>query len=168
MRDVLVGDIDMIQEDYIMRLVNKLHLVFAKILNLTEEKNYDEAEEVIKVILKSLSGLNIQIITSFDLPVLLRMMDGYDANITKDKDKLIETSKLIFEQSKIELTRGNSQASTAFAFKALLLQIHALKMGKLPISKSEQVMLKKQIKASDQSNLPESVLNDIEILFAAQ
>lgn len=135
----------MFQEDRLMREISQIHLVFAKIFKLSQQKKYGEAEEIIEIALKNLSGINLQLIGLFDTKALLAMMAGYDHTIVEDQNKLLSISNLIFEKAKIYCEKGDDEKRGIFLTRALEVLIYC---GKLP-HVSPQVSL--QVSAQDYS-----------------
>jgi len=153
------------QIDYIFREIGRLQAVFAKILNLTRIGNHEEADEIIKVVLKSLSGLNIELFAAFRTEDLLKMMRGYDEDITKNKKKLVSVSRLLHEHGNIE-TEKNKALGTAFFQQSLQILVHALGIEQKALNKTEKAMLDKYLGKLEASAITDKTRAEIQNILS--
>jgi len=90
----------MIQQDYIMRMIEQLVQVLAKLLFNKEAKNYDEALKEIENASKSIVGLDFKLLeelSAYDIKSLLALTKN-DSTVNV---KLIIIAKLIKEKTEI-------------------------------------------------------------------
>lgn len=120
----------MFEEDKLMREIKQLHLILEKIFKLTRQSNYIEAEQIIGMAVKNLSGINLQLVTFYETEDLLTMMANYDRHIFEDRTKLQSISTLIFEKAKLDSHKKDNQNNKIYLTKALELLIHSFKLPK--------------------------------------
>jgi len=114
----------MLQKDYIMRMIQQLSIVLAKILFNKDIKNYELALEEIDDAFKSLLGWNTDFTTSLTTLELfdkLKLIDG------RYWEKCLVAAELINQEAQVyELKRGYSPLITDLYKKAFLFYLQVI------------------------------------------
>jgi Family of unknown function (DUF6483) len=109
----------MIREDYIMRMIEQLVKVLAKILFNKETKDYQEAENNIENAFKNILGLDynlLKVLSAQDIISLLKISKD-DATLSI---KCIVIAKLLKERAEIENLSGSKNFNYVYAYQRVL------------------------------------------------
>lgn len=82
----------MITRDYFMRMIHQLAQVIAKVLKLSEVKQYNEALEEIQLSAKQLLGMELRLLTSLSDTEIIRLLSVGDRF---DVEKCVVTAELL-------------------------------------------------------------------------
>jgi tetratricopeptide (TPR) repeat protein len=108
----------MIRQDFILRLIEQLAHVLARILALRRAGRHEEALEATDEALQKFVGLDARFIEALSLKDLLSLMKpGIDLDITR----CLVVADLLKERSQIYDDQGDAQASFEAQVKALTL-----------------------------------------------
>jgi hypothetical protein len=91
----------MIQQDYILRMIEQLTMVLAKILFNKETKNYGEAFVDIDKTLSSIVGLDPDLIKGLSSGDIIRLLE-FSSDKETAKAKCLITSKLLKESADLK------------------------------------------------------------------
>lgn len=111
----------MIERDYIMRLVQQLAAVVARVLRLRELEKYDQAQQELEQAYGELFGLNYELLLSLDAATAAQLL-GHEEKIKIAAKLMQEESALLEKQSKFEQAHARRQ-------RALELYLEAVALG---------------------------------------
>lgn len=114
----------MIQRDYFMKMTQMLVAFMSKVLLNKEQKNYEAAEHELEEAAKSITGVDLKIISMLgvnDVVNLLKTSDLYSGKCYITAEILFELADLKNDQEKINLYK-----------KALYLYVDAIRTNEIP------------------------------------
>ncbi|MFQ5675336.1 MAG: DUF6483 family protein [bacterium] len=113
----------MLQRDYIMRLIEQLSGVIARLVFAKQAKNFDEALQIARTAYDELFGLSGEMVHELDAATL--------AQLVNDKEKTRALAKLLLEEGEVLVAKGHAEAGRARFKKSLLLyEAVVKKLGK--------------------------------------
>ena len=96
----------MITRDYFLRMIHQLTQVIAKVLKLTEVKQYDNALEEIQLSLKQLLGMDLRLLTSFSDTEFIRLLSLGERF---DVEKCVVTAQLLRLLGEVRERQGDEK-----------------------------------------------------------
>ena len=118
----------MLQRDYLMKLIETLSTVIARVLLKKEVKNYEGAEEELVSAAKSLAGLDlnlIKILSAEDIISLMKTSDIFAG-------RCLISAELLKQYGDILSDKGKAQESLKLYMKSLWLYLEAILTKELP------------------------------------
>ncbi|MDQ3855004.1 MAG: DUF6483 family protein [Chloroflexota bacterium] len=112
----------MIRRDFIIRSMQQLGEVVARVLRLRERGDYDEALVLLDAACRQMLGLNGKLLDSLSTDDLLSMLS---VGQTLDLDKCILLAELLSEQGDVYEAQGRTGASYDSHVKALDVWVYA-------------------------------------------
>lgn len=110
----------MIERDYIMRLVQQLAAVAARILRLRELEKYDQAQQELEQAYGELLGLNHELLLSLDAATAARLL-AHEEKIKIAAKLMHEEGALLEHQGRFDLAHTRRQRALELYLEALAL-----------------------------------------------
>lgn len=118
----------MINKDYIMRMIQQLTVVLAKVLLKKENNNLNEANFLLDAAFEDIIGLDYNFIKGISSENILSLMN-IDGGKPISAGKIIITAKLLFEKAKIENDIKDNRDYLNNCQKSLFLYLEGFTKG---------------------------------------
>ncbi|MFW7379904.1 MAG: hypothetical protein ACOH5I_13915 [Oligoflexus sp.] len=98
-------------KDYIIRLMKRMAVVFARMIGLIDDKRYTEAREQINHELEDLTGLPTELLDQADAPFISHML-----TLNEQPEKILVVAELYFLKGRVSDELGDPVEGRRFYF----------------------------------------------------